>query len=91
MQKCDDKYIGESERPLKIRFSEHKGYVENNKLNEATGEHFNKKGHSSSDMMITILEKVKSNDEIYRKEREKYHIRIFNTYYKGMNKSPGLL
>ena len=54
MQKCDDKYIGESERPLKIRFSEHKGYVENNKLNEATGEHFNKKGHSSSDMKNTI-------------------------------------
>ena len=36
-------YIGESERSLKDRFSEHKGYVVNNKLTKATGEHFNQK------------------------------------------------
>ena len=35
------------------------------------------RGHSLSDMTITILEKVKSNDDLYRKEREKkFHSKI---------------
>jgi hypothetical protein len=31
---------------------------------------------------------VKSNDDLYRKEREKYFIRKFNTYYRGLNRQP---
>ena len=89
-QKCNAKYVGQTDRKLKTHFLEHKGNVENYKLHQATGEHFNMRGHSSKDMMITILEKVKSRDEMYRKEREKYHIRIFNTFYNGINKMPGI-
>ena len=51
----------------------------------ATGEHFNLPGHTLSDLRITILEKVRSNDDMYRKERERYFIQKFNTYYKGLN------
>ena len=58
-------------------------------MKQATGAHFNLLGHSSDDMQITILEKVKINNEAYRKEREKYHIKIFNTYYKGINRNQG--
>ena len=36
-------------------------------------------------MTIKILEKVKIRDTLYRKEREKYLIRKFNSYYNGMN------
>ena len=36
-------------------------------------------------MTITILEKVKVNYTFYRKEREKYLISKFNSYYDGMN------
>ena len=32
-------------------------------------------------MTITILEQVRSNDDLYRKEREKYLIQNFNTFY----------
>ena len=53
-----------------------------------TGEHFNKPGHSVSNLRITILEQIKNTNPLYRKEREKYHIRKFNTYYRGMNKMP---
>ena len=84
--KCSLQYIGESERTLKERFSEHKGYVVNNMRNKATGEHYNQKGHKVSDMKITIIEKIFSSDPAVRKEREKFFINKFNTKYKGLNK-----
>ena len=34
---------------------------------KATGIHFNQRGHSVSDVRITILEKMKTSDESYRK------------------------
>ena len=81
------KYVGETKRILKFRLAEHRGYVNNND-DTATGEHFNMPGHSLSDLTVTILERVKSTDDLYRKEREKYFIRKFNTYYRGLNRQP---
>ena len=43
----------------------------------ATGEHFNMTGRSLGNMSVTILEKVDSEDVLYRKERDTYHIRKF--------------
>ena len=86
--KCNLIYIGESERQLKDRISEHKGYVRNNKINEPTGEHFNKPGHELSDLKVIVLEKIKNLNSLYRKERESYLIRKFNAFYKGINKKP---
>ena len=83
---CNSKYVGETKRIMKFRFAEHRGYVNNKDESQATGEHFNLPGHSLSDMTITILEKVRSNDDLYRKERETYFINKFNTYYHGLNK-----
>ena len=85
---CKEKYIGKSERRVKKRFDEHRGYVKNKIMSKATGSHFNKPGHNESNMSITVLEKVKKKDIFYRKERESYLIRKFNTYYQGMNKQP---
>ena len=51
-----------------------------------TGAHFNLPGHSVSDLSATVLERVKINDISYRKEREKYLINHFNTYYQGINR-----
>ena len=36
-RKCPQQYIGEMERTLKERFSEHKGYVNTNNQSKATG------------------------------------------------------
>ena len=82
---CSDRYIGETGRPLKYRIADHKGYVNNDKVNYITGAHFNKPGHSLSNLKVTILEKSKTGDSTYRKERERYFINKFNTLYKGMN------
>ena len=86
--KCQMQYVGETERPLKHRIGEHKTYVRRNKLNEPTGEHFNRPGHSLENLKITILEKMKNENKCYRKERESYLIRKFNTFNLGINKSP---
>ena len=85
---CQMNYIGESERRLKDRIAEHIGYIRTKKQNQATGHHFNLPGHSLADFKVIALEKVKSSDPFYRKERESYLIRKFNTFYKGMNRLP---
>ena len=83
---CPAQYIGETNRSLQERFSEHLGYVRNNHVNKVTGEHFNKKGHKQSDMTITIIEKLHNTSILFRKQREKMYITRFNTKYKGMNR-----
>ena len=89
-QNCkENRYVGETKHSLHERLNQHRGYV-TRKTNDATGRHFNLPGHKLSDMKITTLEKVKSFDPIYRKEREIYHIRKLNTFYQGMNGNPGL-
>ena len=85
---CNMRYIGETKRIMKFRLAEHRGYVTNQILSTPTGEHFNLPGHSLADLNMVILEKVRSQDDLYRKEREKYFIRKFNTYYRGLNKQP---
>ena len=82
------KYVGETKRIIKFRLADHRGYVNTQDLTKATGHHFNSPGHSLSDLSITVLEKVRSDDDLYRKEREKYFIRKFNTFYKGLNRQP---
>ena len=69
-------------------FSEHLGYFRTKKINKATGEHYNQSGYSASNMLVSILEKVRSPDWQYRKEREKYLIQKLNTFYRGVNLKP---
>ena len=83
---CNSQYIGESERSLQERFSEHKGYVANHHLNKATGNHFNLRGHQIHHMKVTVVEKIRNFDPRFRKTREKMFIEKFNTKHKGMNK-----
>ena len=83
---CSIQYIGESERSLQERFSEHKGYVANQHQHKATGHHFNTKGHKIHNMKVTIIEKVRNLDPQFRKARETMFIEKFNTKYKGLNR-----
>ena len=85
-KKCPLQYIGETDRTLQKRFSEHRGYVANKKLDKATGQHFNQPGHKISDMEITIIEKIFNTNSQYRKVREDMFIQEFNTKYRGLNR-----
>ena len=53
-----------------------------------TGRRINLPGHPKSNLTATILEHLKVNDIHYRKEREHYHNRKFNTVYGGFNLKP---
>ena len=85
---CKKRYVGFTTRQFKDRMCEHLGYVRNKVISESMGEHYNLPGHSKNDMKFTIIEKVKSTDPLYGREREKVYIRKFNTYYGGLNKEP---
>ena len=52
------------------------------------GEHYNLPGYSKNDMKITIIEKVRSSDPLYGREREKIQIRKLNTFYDSLKKGP---
>ena len=84
--KCKEVYIGETKRQLKFRLSDHRGYIVNKNTNTATGHHFNLPGHSLADLSVIIIEQVKKSDTLYRKEREEFHIRRFDTLHRGMNR-----
>ena len=71
---------------LKYRLAEHRGYVTNGVTSQATGEHFNMPGHSLADLSVTIIEQTFRKNSEYRKERESYFIRRFDTFYNGINK-----
>ena len=43
-------------------------------------------GNSLADLQTTVLEETKHKDDAYRKEREEYYIRKFNTFHNGLNK-----
>ena len=83
--RCREVYIGETKQTLRFCLDDHRGYV-NNGVDTSTGSHFTGSGHSLSDMSVTALERVRKNSNPYRKEREKYFIRKFNTVHKGMNR-----
>ena len=73
-------YVGESEWTLQERFSEHKSYAINLKINKATGEYFSQGGHKVSDMRVSILEKIFSSDAAVRKERVMFLFLVQKTY-----------
>ena len=68
------------------RIAEHRGYVLHKRTEKSTGEHFNLPEHSLADLRVTIIEQTKGKSSEYRKEREHYFIRRFDTLYGGLNR-----
>ena len=83
--KCNKQYVGQSGRQIVNRCGEHLYYITKNM--EATGTHFNSKGHDHSDMRIQVIEKVFPNTDQFRLERERFWIQTLQTQApKGLNK-----
>ena len=80
-------YLGETKRTLGERIAEHRGYVRQKKLNQATGAHFNLPGHTLADLRVVGIERVlpKKNDTI-RKIRETFWINQYESSTFGLNK-----
>ena len=79
-------YIGETKRMLRFRVAEHRGYVFNKETDKATGAHFTMPGQSLADLRVSAIEHTKGRGSEYRKEREHFFIRKFNTFHRGLNK-----
>ena len=84
-ENCKQTYIGETKRLLRVCLDNRRGYV-NNFIHNATGTHFNQPGHTLANIQIVALEQIRKNSDLYRKEREEYFIRKFNTVMKGLNR-----
>ena len=71
---------------LKFRLADHRGYVLNSRTDKSTGNPFNRPGHSLADLRVAAIEHNKGRNSEYRKEREHYFIRKFDTFYNGLNR-----
>ena len=76
--RCNLQYIGETKRPLKERFNEHRRTIDNpNTKSKPTtaAEHFlADPNHTANDMQLIPIEKVYSNRDSIRKAREAFLI-----------------
>jgi len=75
---CGQQYVGETKRQFTVRYWEHIKVIENHK-NHPVGYHFNQEGHSSLDVIPTILEVLNGDPSLEsstktRKLREKVWI-----------------
>jgi len=59
--RCNEQYVGETERKLKTRMNEHRSDIVN-KLSKSVSRHFNSKDHCIDDMKVYGLEKVQFHD-----------------------------
>ena len=75
-------------RTFRERMGEHRDYPKRDQLTEPSGEHFNKRGHSVSDLKGQVLEKVRSKDPFVLRARESMLIKKFDTFRHGLNKEP---
>ena len=64
-KKCKKAYLGETKRMLIFCLVDHFGYSRNQTLDKATGEHFSLRCHSWSDLLITVIEQSKRNNNLY--------------------------
>ena len=58
LDRCQKRYLGETERKLTNRIQNHIGYVKSKITSKATGHNFNLQGHSLANMNVTIIENI---------------------------------
>ena len=87
-ERCDQVYVGESEKSLRERMLHHKSDILTKNITKPVSLHFNSPGHNIGNLKVTVIEKVKKCEELYRKEREHMFINKFNSFYKGLNRIP---
>ena len=84
--KCGKQYVGQTGRSARTRCMEHLRNLKSK--TEATGEHFNEKGHHYKDFQFHIIEKVIPNTPQMRIQRENYWIQTLDTKTpRGLNKN----
>ena len=81
---CKKIYIGQSQREVKTRFSEHKTSVRT-RANNVVGQYFNGPGHSISNMEVAAIEKVFEKGKNIIEKRESMWIQNLEAELRGLN------
>ena len=82
---CGKQYLGQTGRPLYKRYSEHEDDAMDPNTNTQVGKHFQLPGHSTADIEMIPLEKVKTGGRAVREARERELIRKYQLAYYGLN------
>ena len=88
--KCQKQYVGETERSIRDRATDHRSCIKNKKQTPI-GVHFNEPGHSFLNMKITPIELIHNTSDPtkIRKIREKFwQIKLKTEYPTGLNNLP---
>jgi len=76
-------YVGETQNPLHIRLNGHRSDIRNKRLEKPVAAHFNTPGHSTDDLSIMVIEKMKSEDPDLRKSYWIHHLQTLSP--SGLN------
>ena len=74
-KKCHLQYIGETKRQLNERFGEHGRSNQQLSTTTPVSQHFNQAGHSINDVLIILIELIRSKRDSVRKPREAHLIK----------------
>ena len=86
--KCGDvQYVGETERSLAERFYGHRYDIRHPSTRDTlVAKHFNSTGHRLSDLRCTVIEVMRTGDQLRRRERERFWRHKLKTNYpQGLN------
>jgi len=82
--------MGQTERKVKERWSEHKSSIQDPNTKKPVGMHFQEKGHRGpEDCTIIPFMKIRSNDPFVRLVMEKKAISDYDLIDNGLNKKLG--
>ena len=73
-RKCKLQYVRETQNTLHIHLNGYRSDIHNKRLVKPVAAHFNTPGHSTDDLSIMVIEKIKNEDPDLRKKRESYWI-----------------
>ena len=86
-KKCPDlEYVGQTSLPASKRFYNHYSDIVNQKVDKPVPEHFNKPGHSVSDMCFLPFERLRKRDKTMLTVRERFWISEKDTLKNGLNR-----
>ena len=82
-KRCGLQYVGETEQALNERLNSHRSDIKRKNIDKPVAAHFNKPGHSSTDLAVMVIDQLWGNDSVIRKIREERWITILQTASPG--------
>ena len=83
---CNQISVGQTQRELKQRFSDHKTSVRTH-AKKVVGQHFNEPGHSIYNMEVAAIDTIFDRGRTIIEKRESMSIENLEAEYKGLNKN----